>query len=271
MKIAMIITYFGEFPWYFKYFIHSCRYNLSVDFFIITDNEVQENFPPNVHIVKKSMSETINLIEQKLGLKVDIFFAYKLCDFKPAYGVIFSELIEGYDFWGHGDLDVIYGNIRNFMTDELLSEHDLISVRHDFLTGFFTLFRNCTKMNELFRQSKDYEKIFKSPRHFCFDETNFTVEQFNEGIPYTEIQTEIESMTHVVKKLQEQNYLNAYFNFHVIEGNPGRLRWKSGTLTYKKEFEIMLYHMVRFKKYCVPTKMTKIPDVFYISPTRIYA
>lgn len=271
MKIALIITYFGKFPWYFRYFIHSCRYNLSIDFFIITDNAAPASLPPNVYFINRSMEATKQQIEEKLGLKVTIDFPYKLCDFKPAYGLIFSDLIKTYDFWGHGDIDVIYGNIRGFMTDELLQQHDLVAVRHDFLTGYFTLFRNCPKMNELFRHSKDYEKIFESSRHFCFDETNFSFELFAEGIPFNEIHTEVESMTHVVKKLHDQKYINAYFNFHVIEGNPGRLRWDNGILTYRNRFEVMLYHMVRFKTVCVPSTPAKIPDVFHISPTRIYA
>lgn len=270
-KIVILICYYGKFPWYFPYFLHSCRYNPSVDFIIISDNYYEHKLPLNVTIFNLPWEEIKNRIGQRLNLNVQIEFPYKLCDFKPAYGVIFPELIKGYEFWGHGDLDVIFGRIRNFVTDDVLANHELISVRHDVLCGCFTLFRNNPKMNELFRHSRDYKKVFTSPIHYCFDETNWAFEAFKKGVPPEHIHTEIESMTHVVKRLNRENYIKAYFDFHLIEGYPGKLKWNSGKLTYKNQFEVMLYHMVRFKKICKQTRMKTIPDTFHISPRRIYA
>jgi len=271
-KIVLLICYFGKLPWYFKFFLHSCKYNPDIHFYIITDNnKTIESLPSNVKIVVIPNDEMKQKAFEKFGFTVCIDNPYKLCDFKPAYGYLFPELIEGYDFWGHGDIDVIFGKIRNFITHDVLSNHDLICVRHDFLTGYFQLFRNNEKMNTLFMKSKDYKKVFTSPQHYCFDETNFAWDAFAEGKPLQEMNCEIESMNHVVRKLQDKKEINAYFDFHVIEGLPGRLKWQHGTLTYKNEFEVMLYHMVLFKKFCknkLPPK--KIPDTFYISPSRIY-
>ncbi|MGI8952268.1 MAG: DUF6625 family protein [Chitinophagaceae bacterium] len=272
-SILIIVCYFGKFPWYFKYFVHSCLYNPTIDFFIITDQNILfSSLPTNVTILNKSLNDINTLAQQKLNLSVNISNAYKLCDFKPAYGLLFPEIIKEYDFWGHGDIDVIFGNIRNFMTDEILNNHDVICVRHDFLTGYFTLFKNCRKNNELYKYSKDYEKVLSCSRHFCFDETNFAFLQFEQGVPLDEIESEVESMTYVVKKLHEQKIINAYFDFHVIEGTPGRLKWNNGMLTYKNKFEVMLYHLIKLKTIYHPAKPPKrIPDVFYISPTKIYS
>jgi len=33
-------------------------------------------------------------------------------------------------FWGYCDIDLIFGNIRAFMTDELLNEYDIIKSHH---------------------------------------------------------------------------------------------------------------------------------------------
>ena len=48
--------------------------------------------------------------------------------------------------------------------------------------------------------------------------------------------------------------------------------WKQGTLIYRKQFEAMLYHMVRFKrKYSEPLDpYRKIPDQFRIGKKKIY-
>ena len=37
-RIVFIITYIGKHPWYFPYFLYSCRYNPTIDFLIFTDN-----------------------------------------------------------------------------------------------------------------------------------------------------------------------------------------------------------------------------------------
>ena len=37
-QIVCIITYMGKYPWYFPNYLHSCRYNPTIDFLIFTDN-----------------------------------------------------------------------------------------------------------------------------------------------------------------------------------------------------------------------------------------
>ena len=273
MKIIFIIVYIGEWPWYFPYFLHSCRYNPSIDFLIFTDNQNQlSQLPPNVQLISYSLEQFKADAVKALGFEVAVESGYKLCDFKPAYGYIFSNFIKDYDFWGYCDIDVILGNIREFMTDELLNEYDIISARHDYLTGCFALYRNNLYMRELFKQSKDYLKVFTDPRNFFFDETNFAFESFEKGLHYSEIKTEIESMTHVVRRLQEEGKLKAYFEFQIVEGFGGNMLWDKGTLIYRKQFEAMLYHLVRFKrKYSQPTDLQRIiPDKFRIGKEKIY-
>lgn len=92
--IAVMTCWFGAYPWYFPYFIHSCTYNNTIDFYIITDNECPIlNKPENVKIVCKTLDEIRSSASQKLGLTVNIDYPYKLCDFKPAYVFLFPEII----------------------------------------------------------------------------------------------------------------------------------------------------------------------------------
>lgn len=272
-RIAILICYFGNLPWYFKYFIHTCNYNQEVDFYIITDDEswAKQKLPPNVTIVYKQIQDINQLASQKLGFETSIQEGYKLCDFKPSYGFLFPDLFNGYDFWGHGDIDVIFGDIRHFITDEVLDNHELINVRHDFISGYFLLFRNTEKMNTLFMQSRDYRKVLSSPVHYCFDETNFQFNDFTDILEYPKRKHEVDSMTHLVKRLEKENKLKTYFDFHVIEGLPGRLKWQKGKLFYKNKYEVMLYHMIYFKNVFKPKRIPEpIPETFTISPTRIY-
>lgn len=114
-KIAIVICYYGSFPWYFPYFLHSCKFNPTIDFLIFTDISYEREIPKNVYFINLSIEEVKTIASKKLGFRVNIDFPYKLCDFKPAYGYIFSDYIDGYQFWGQSDIDVIYGDMMNFL------------------------------------------------------------------------------------------------------------------------------------------------------------
>ena len=138
ISIGLLTCWYGPYPWYFPYFINSCKANPTIDFIIISDNKQEIlSKPENVKIIYKTLADIIEISQNVLGFPVDIEYPYKLCDFKPAYGFLFPDIVKKYDFWGHGDIDVVYGDIRNFMTEELLNTYDVISSRHDYITGTF--------------------------------------------------------------------------------------------------------------------------------------
>jgi len=270
--MAVITCWYGPYPWYFSYFLNSCSFNPSVDFFIITDNEmIVHNSPVNVKIIYKRLDEIVEIASQKLGFRVSINHPYKLNDFKPAYGFIFYELIKGYDFWGHSDLDIIYGNIREFLTNEMLDAYDFISLRHDYTTGCFCLYRNNETLNTYFKRSKDYKKILADSRHYCFDEYSFLWDELKSGKSILELESETESFTHLMKAAELSNEIRVHFDFILMEGKTGRIVFDKGRIIYKNQFEAILYHLFWLKKVYLPEKApSKIPATYFISPTRIY-
>ncbi len=272
-SVAIITCWYGAYPWYFPYFIHSCSFNPTIDFIIITDNdELIKRQPKNVKLIHKSLEETKLNATQKLGFTVSINCPYKLCDFKPAYGFLFPEIIKTYDFWGHGDIDVVYGNIRNFMTDEILDSYDVISSRHDYITGTFCLFRNTALMNTLLMQSKDYKNVFSDSQHFCFDECNFLFQELQNAGSIFDYPNNIQSMTYVVQKAAKEGKLNAFFDFIIVEGATGKIKWDKGRIIYKDIYEAMFYHLIKFKTTCKKQVVLKpIPETFYFTPTKILA
>ncbi|HAT79970.1 MAG TPA: hypothetical protein DCS17_00685 [Flavobacterium sp.] len=266
-KIALITCWYGNYPWYFPYYVHSCSFNPTIDFYIITDNlDEIPNKPDNLIIVYKTLEEIKETASEKLGFTVCIENPYKLCDFKPAYGFLFPEIVQGYDFWGHGDIDVVYGNIRNFMTDEVLKNHDVISSRHDYITGSFCLFRNNEFMNTLFKKSIHYEFVFRNPMNFCFDECNYLFGELQNGASIFDFPDRIQSMTYVVKNEEKKKNLKAYFDFIIIEGNPGEIEWIEGKIIYKKEFEALFYHLIKLKTSCInKTVLNPIPKSIFFT------
>lgn len=270
-SIAIITCWYGSYPWYFPYFIHSCTYNPTIDFIIITDNiEAIPNKPDNVKIVYRTLEDIKITASKKLGFTVCINNAYKLCDFKPAYGFIFPEIIADYHFWGHGDIDVVYGNIREFMTEELLENHDIVSSRHDYITGTFCLFRNNKQMNTLFIQSKDYKTVFGNEENYCFDECNYLFTELQNGASIFDYPNNIESMTYVVQKAAAEGKLKAFFDFIIVEGTPGKIKWENGKIIYKDLYEAMFYHLIKLKTDCKKqTILSPMPNKIYFTPTRI--
>lgn len=270
--IAILNCWYGPYPWYFPYFIHSCSYNPSIDFITITDNqELIHKKPENVKIIYKTLDAIKSTASKKFGFKVSIAYPYKLNDFKPAYGFIFSELIDGYDFWGHSDLDIIYGNIRTFLTNEMLYAYDFISLRHDYTTGCFCLYRNNKTMNTYFMRIKHYKMILSNSKHYCFDECSFLWDELQAGKSILELPSETESFTHLMKAAELSNEIKVHFDFILMEGKTGRIMFDNGKIVYKKQFEAILYHLFWLKKVYSPDRVPqKIPKTYYISPTRIY-
>jgi hypothetical protein len=181
-----------------------------------------------------------------LGFEVSLDRGYKLCDFRPAFGFLFSDLLEGYDFYGYGDIDVIYGNIRKFISDELLTQYDAISIRAQYFTGFFAILRNCPKIVQLFRESSDYQLVFQSPGNYCFDEMNWDWEELMKGTSIFQLSVEVQSMTYIVRKMTLCGEIKSYFNTMMEERCEGRLEWNEGTLTFNNK-ELLLYHFYDFK------------------------
>lgn len=167
-SICVISAYFGKLPNYFCMWVKSVAYNSSIDFLLVTDQTVK-NTPSNLKIFKMTLDEFSDRASEKIGLPIKVKEAYKCCDFKVAYGTIFADYLDGYDFWGHCDLDLMWGDIRHFATDELLKNYDRFLV-----LGHLSLYRNNLDVNERYRLSGsnkgNYDKIFLSDKHYAFDE-----------------------------------------------------------------------------------------------------
>lgn len=246
-KIALLIPYYGEFPWYFHLFLETCSYNKDVDFKIFTDTIINFDIPKNVSVIRISFEELKVLIQEKLDMTISMERPYKLCDFRPAFGKIFEDYLLKYDFWGHCDIDVLFGRIRAFLTDELLNKYDTISVRKEFTTGFFSLYRNTEHINMLFKESADYHYVFSSKKNFCFDECSTHHKLLISGKQIPQITFNIDAITFVIARNHHNGNLNAYFNMNAIEYNFESLIWYNGKIIVNGRFEAILFHFMSIK------------------------
>lgn len=254
-KIAFIIFYFGDFPWYYDLFINSCERNGDIDFLFFSDNfKLEENSNSNIKKIKFSVEEFNVLATKKLNFEVFVENGYKICDFRPAFGTIFEDYIEKYDFWGYTDIDIVLGNIRNFFTTNILKKYDFVSVKPEYPTGYFALFRNIPKINNLYALSKDFKMICSRNKNMLFEECGGVYDEVIAGINILDSSCPFETFYHVLEKNKTE--VRTLFEHFVIEGTPGKLKLKNKTLSYSNKFEVLLYHLSDYKKNLYSKKKT---------------
>lgn len=171
-SIAFVIPYFGRFNNYFQQWLDSCAANPTVDWILFTDDLRPFDYPDNVHVHNATLEDIKKREEEAFGFPVCLDKPYKLCDSKPLYGKIFEEELRGYDYWGFCDLDLIWGDIRKFLTDELLDENYRI-----FKWGHCSIMRNIPEVNEFFKIHvagfDNYKFVLQTPIICVYDEDDY--------------------------------------------------------------------------------------------------
>lgn len=166
-KVCFILPYFGNFPANFKLWLSSCKNNCDFYWKIYTDDRRKYDYPENVYVTYCTLSDLEKRFQMKLKEKCLLTSPYKLCDYKPLYGVLFEDELKQYSHWGYCDVDLIFGNLSHFITDNLLDEYDKLSV-----LGHLSVLKNNKRVNELFRKC-DYLEILNNPKTRTFDEIRF--------------------------------------------------------------------------------------------------
>ena len=169
-SILLILPYFGQFPSYADLFFRSCAENPSVNWLLVTDQQVDpERLPANVAVKRVvDLGALKQSIDVCMGMETALPTPYKLCDFRPAYGLIFATDISGYDFWGYCDMDIIFGDIRKFVTDDVLGRYNKVLIH-----GHLSLYRNCEEANHYFQlhaPGVSFRDVFANPKSRAFDE-----------------------------------------------------------------------------------------------------
>lgn len=120
-----------------------------------------------------------------LGVKCPPLEGRKLCDYRPALGEMYADELAGFDFWGHTDLDCVYGPVWDYVTDELLDGCDVFSNDEaPNVCGPFSLYRTATA-SHVFRQHPRWQAVFEDPSHYAFDETGIAPTLERSGLRVT--------------------------------------------------------------------------------------
>lgn len=217
-KILLIQPYFGTLPSYIPLWLESIRNNSWIDFLFITNEDIETyNLPLNMKVVRMSLEEFIEVSRKKLKQKITISTPYKICDLKPLYGVIFRDYLKNYSHWGYSDIDMYMGNLKNFITEELLTSFPKIGVY-----GHLMIFQNNKDSNQLLLNNTDLpystEEFLCSQKMYNTDEAG--------GINYIYFKNQLEQVklpildiSYKQKKWKANGYFDYYQMFYVHKGN----------------------------------------------------
>lgn len=182
-KICYIVPYFGKLPNNFQIWLKSCEYNPTVNWLIFTNDNTEYDYPENVKVVYCSFNDIKQRIQKNYDFKIMIDTYWRLSFFKPAYGEIFSDYLKEYDYWGHCDIDLLWGNIRKFITDEILEKYDKIGFQ-----GHSTIYKNSIEVNSRYKtivpDEITYIDEFSGKTKSCFDENGMEKIYNFLNIPY---------------------------------------------------------------------------------------
>jgi hypothetical protein len=159
LKKILITPYFGKFPEWFHKFEPPQGYDWLLDV--------------NLNAFKKRVKE-------KLGIECPIVYGTgKLWDYRATLGLLYEEELKGYDYYGHMDFDVCFGDVDKWFPDEQINELDVWSNHDKYICGFFSLYKNHRDVNNLFTNYPDWKEklIYPEPNGWVENEFSRTLEQ----------------------------------------------------------------------------------------------
>jgi hypothetical protein len=270
MRIAIVIPYFGKWPPYFNVYLKGCEGNPWLDVLFFTDCPIPAKYPANVHFFTSSLKETSDLISQKTGARVNIKFAYKLCDLKPFYGKVYEDFLRDYDYWGYSDIDLFYGNLEPFILPRINDGFDILSSREATVCGSFTVLRNCPTVCNLYQQIPDFPTLLQTDKCEALDETCWSDLSWKGE---SKLKLPKASFTYIAAKANENGSVKVSFTNICREhvGRDEKLVYESPRVKCKDE-EYGYFHYIHNKsrvEFKFP-KWDSVPDKFYVTATGFY-
>jgi hypothetical protein len=176
-SVCIVYPYFGFWPEWFNLFFDTLKQNTSIDFIFYTDCDFSNYSADNVKFNKTTFNQYIQKVSNSLNIDLNYTKVYKLCDLKPFYGLIHFEDFKNYDFYGFGDIDLLLGDVRSFITNKILSRYDVISTHQDIVSGHLCLMKNTRINREIGMQIGGWREKIMIDEHIGIDETLLDVIQ----------------------------------------------------------------------------------------------
>lgn len=262
-SIAIVIPYFGEWPFWMGFFVESCRANPTVNWKIFTDCGALDACPENIELIHMSYPDYCKLVSKKLGITFQPENPYKLCDIKPTLGDIHAEALQGYDFWAFGDIDLVYGDLRSYFTAERLAQKDVFSTHARRISGHLCLIRNTEESRTAYKRADGWQALMTAPQHTAFDEKAYSkifLRHKNSPVWVRKITAWLDPW------LQRAEFVEAYTTPHAkikwMDGStnyPSTWLWQNGVLTnvISGDKTFPYFHFMVWKKHWQPQTISQ--------------
>jgi len=125
--------------------------------------------PANVRILPMTAEQFADRCASATGVRPNLFITQNgvpsvhVTDYCVAFGEVFAPELVGSDFWGMTNLDVVYGRLERFISDDEIDGYDVWADDVDTVNGVFTLFRNTPRVNALYRRIPHWQGKFAQP------------------------------------------------------------------------------------------------------------
>jgi len=183
------------------------------------------------------------------------------------YGVIFSDMLSQYDFWGMCDMDMVFGDLSKFITPNILESYDKI-----YQLGHLTLYRNSDVVNNNFKLDgwMNWEDVVKTPYHCRLCERGMMKKYKLAGIPVYD-KRDYADINKVHKQFQLSKWLvpkETKLNYKIqvfVWENGHTYRYYFDKKIKKQEFTYIHFQKRKMKK--LNFNVNEI-DSFYITKNR---
>ncbi|MEP1143707.1 MAG: DUF6625 family protein [Henriciella sp.] len=179
-RTIVIAIYFGRLPEYVTHWAATAAANDKFDWLLISDADNPfPDAPKNLTNMRCSRSEIEQLISDQTSVELPGAPPYKMCDYRPLFSMLVREIVadpDSYVYWGHADLDVVFGDIQKFVKKFQDQAYDRI-----FDLGHFSLYRNSPSINDAYKlaSNPDWLTVLSNEKNFGFDEHNGINKVFN--------------------------------------------------------------------------------------------
>jgi len=245
-------------------YFETLKKNPTIKFIFYTDCEADGYSASNVIFNKMTFEEYVNRANEKIsGSQFCLSTPYKLCDLRPWYPIVHYDDIKDSDFYGWADLDLLFGDIRKFYTDDILENFDVISTHSTRISGHLALFRNTWRNRRMGGKIYDWQSKMRVPEYVHMDEAGLTnaytmtvFDKINEKY-HLHINNKVSKAVKWFKcrklYLKEQ-YTTPFVPFPWIDGSmnsnqPDTWYYRNGTITNSrdKKRDFIYIHFMNFK------------------------
>ena len=258
-----MIPYFGKFPEWSDLFFETLKANATIDFYFFTDCDIEKYQSENIKYQKISFEDYVALVNKKSHIQFNPKNAYKICDLRPLFGYIHKDIFENYDFYGWTDMDILFGDIRSFYTDDILSKYDVLSTHSIRLSGHLSLFRNNVRNRMMFKKIYKWKEALANDKFIGIDENGlinaYTLTIFDKiqqkyNININNFLTRYISQNKIKKLYLKEQYTTPFTQIPWLDGTinseqPNTWYYINGVITNNKDGSrsFIYLHFMNFK------------------------